>query len=110
MRTPSLLQILLILTVIRAVMLRSHTVVTQPDGPELGTPIPSERCGDIAMRLDPDIKRDVEDELRSDPDNIEVRPQVPSIEIKRKLRRRCGEPLRSTPAALRSRRMEARSP
>jgi osmotically-inducible protein OsmY len=57
----------------------------QPDGPELGTPIPSERCGDIAMRLDPDIKRDVEDELRSDPDNIEVRPQVPSIEIKRKI-------------------------
>ena len=37
------------------------------------------------MRLDPDIKRDVEDELRSDPDNIEVRPQVPSIEIKRKI-------------------------
>src|SRR5258707_13882230 len=57
----------------------------QPDGPELGTPIPSERCGDIAMRLDPDIKRDVEDELRSDPDNIEVRPQVRWIEIKRKI-------------------------
>jgi osmotically-inducible protein OsmY len=40
----------------------------QPDGPELSTPIPSERCEDTAMRLDPDIKRDVEDELRSDPD------------------------------------------
>jgi len=77
------------------------------------------------MRLDPDIKRDVEDELRSDPDNIEVRPQVPSIEIKRKIEealRRAAEIDASRitveangseitlPAALRSRRMEARSP
>src|SRR5439155_8334771 len=31
-------------------------------------PISSQRCGDTAMRSDADIKRDVEDELRSDPD------------------------------------------
>jgi osmotically-inducible protein OsmY len=40
--------------------------------------------------------------------NIEVRPQVPAVEIKRKIEQAL-QPLSSTPAALRSRRMAARS-
>jgi osmotically-inducible protein OsmY len=40
---------------------------------------------------------------------IEVRPQVPAVGIKRKIEEALRRPLRSTPAALRSRRMAARS-
>src|SRR5258705_11636351 len=44
-----------------------HAIAASPNRPDLGTR-PRERCGELAMRSDFDIKRDVEDELRSDPD------------------------------------------